>query len=44
VQSSTENTSTLKLMGMIRREEGMRGLWKGVVPRVLKVAPACAIM
>jgi solute carrier family 25 protein 39/40 len=44
VQSSTEKTSTLKLMGMIRREEGMRGLWKGVVPRVLKVAPACAIM
>jgi solute carrier family 25, member 39/40 len=44
VQSGIESSSTLKLMGMIRREEGVRGLWKGVVPRVLKVAPACAIM
>jgi|SRR5579859_4873638 len=42
--SEGEVSSTLRLMGMIRREEGIRGLWKGVVPRVLKVAPACAIM
>ena len=44
VESGGEVSSTLKLMGMIRREEGIRGLWKGVVPRILKVAPACAIM
>src|SRR5271170_6403770 len=36
--------STMKLMGMIFREEGVRGLWKGFIPRMLKVAPACAIM
>lgn len=28
----------------IARKEGMRALFVGVVPRVLKVAPACAIM
>lgn len=42
--SGGEVSSTLRLMAMIRREEGIRGLWKGVVPRILKVAPACAIM
>jgi len=41
---SSEISSTLHLMGMIRKEEGIRGLWKGFVPRMLKVAPACAIM
>jgi len=40
----SEVTSTLRLMGLIWREEGFRGLWKGYVPRMLKVAPACAIM
>jgi solute carrier family 25 protein 39/40 len=28
----------------IVREEGFRGLAKGIVPRVAKVAPSCAIM
>jgi solute carrier family 25, member 39/40 len=36
--------STLRLMAGIWAEEGFRGLWKGYVPRMLKVAPACAIM
>jgi solute carrier family 25 protein 39/40 len=43
-QVYTGDSSTLRLMGEIWREEGMRGLWKGFVPRMLKVAPACAIM
>ena len=28
----------------IYREEGIKGLWRGCVPRMLKVSPACAIM
>lgn len=39
-----EVSSTLRLMRTIQKEEGVRGLWKGCVPRMLKVAPACAIM
>lgn len=42
--SGNEVSSTLRLMGTIAKEEGMRGLWKGGLPRMLKVAPACAIM
>ena len=26
------------------REQGVRGLFAGIIPRLLKVAPACAIM
>jgi solute carrier family 25, member 39/40 len=44
VYSGGEISSTIRLMSMIRKEEGVRGLWKGFVPRMLKVAPACAIM
>jgi solute carrier family 25, member 39/40 len=44
VEASGQVLSTMRLMRMIWREEGVRGLWKGVVPRMLKVAPACAIM
>jgi solute carrier family 25, member 39/40 len=43
-QVHTGDSSTVRLMGEIWREEGLRGLWKGFVPRMLKVAPACAIM
>ncbi|KAA8895297.1 mitochondrial carrier domain-containing protein [Sphaerosporella brunnea] len=33
-----------KVLLEIWREGGVQGLWKGCVPRMLKVAPACAIM
>lgn len=36
--------SMWKMMATIRAEEGVRGLWRGLVPRCLKVSPACAIM
>lgn len=28
----------------IFKQEGLRGMWRGCIPRTLKVAPACAIM
>ncbi|KAI5841260.1 mitochondrial carrier domain-containing protein [Tricharina praecox] len=33
-----------KVLFEIWREGGLQGLWKGCTPRMLKVAPACAIM
>ncbi|GAC96788.1 hypothetical protein PHSY_004372 [Pseudozyma hubeiensis SY62] len=33
-----------KAMGQIVREEGSKGLWKGLSPRTAKVAPACGVM
>jgi solute carrier family 25, member 39/40 len=44
MEGGYEVSSILRLMNSIWREEGIRGLWKGFVPRMLKVAPACAIM
>jgi solute carrier family 25 protein 39/40 len=35
---------TFRHMRHIAQEEGIVGLWKGNVTRILKVAPACAIM
>ncbi|KAL1915587.1 uncharacterized protein VTP21DRAFT_6711 [Calcarisporiella thermophila] len=35
---------TFKMMQWVVRERGIRGLWAGLVPRVAKVAPACAVM
>lgn len=39
-----EEQSMLRFLWHIFKEEGVAGLWRGWVPRTLKVAPACAIM
>ena len=39
-----EERSMLRFLYHIWREEGMSGLFRGAAPRMLKVAPACAIM
>lgn len=38
------NISMLNIMKDILKNEGIRGLFAGLTPRILKVAPACAIM
>ncbi|KAI1500286.1 mitochondrial carrier domain-containing protein [Biscogniauxia marginata] len=39
-----EERSMVRLLWHIFKTEGVGGLWKGWIPRTLKVAPACAIM
>jgi len=39
-----EERSMPRFLWHIFREEGIAGLWRGWIPRTLKVAPACAIM
>ncbi|KAG5436931.1 hypothetical protein PCANB_001341 [Pneumocystis canis] len=41
---TAKRESTWKVMNDIFRESGHRGLFRGVVPRMLKVSPACSIM
>lgn len=43
VASSGEN-NMVRLLWHIFKTEGIGGLWKGWIPRTLKVAPSCAIM
>jgi solute carrier family 25 protein 39/40 len=44
VYRQTREAGTLEIFQKIIAEEGPKGLWKGYVPRTLKVSPACAIM
>lgn len=41
---TTENRNTFAYFKQIAKAEGLQGLWRGFVPRVAKVAPACGIM
>ncbi|KAF5592152.1 mitochondrial carrier family [Fusarium pseudocircinatum] len=42
--AAPEERSMVRLLWHIFKTEGASGLWKGWIPRTLKVAPACAIM
>jgi solute carrier family 25 protein 39/40 len=42
--AAPEQRSMVSLLWHIFKTEGASGLWKGWIPRTLKVAPACAIM
>ncbi|KAK4294134.1 hypothetical protein Pmani_033214 [Petrolisthes manimaculis] len=42
--SGSKSGSTYELLEHIYRRQGVRGLFSGVVPRLAKVMPACAIM
>ncbi|XP_078273111.1 mitochondrial glutathione transporter SLC25A40 isoform X2 [Rhinoraja longicauda] len=44
MRSPKKLSSTWKIMKRIVRQSGFRGLFVGLLPRLMKVAPACAIM
>ena len=41
---AAEERNMVQLLWHIFKTEGVAGLWKGWIPRTLKVAPACAVM
>ena len=41
---SPKSNSTFVMLKQILHEEGVAGLWRGNTTRMIKVAPACAIM
>ncbi|KEY65629.1 hypothetical protein S7711_07878 [Stachybotrys chartarum IBT 7711] len=42
--AAPEERNMVRLLWHIFKTEGLPGLWRGWIPRTLKVAPACAIM
>ncbi|OAA62272.1 Mitochondrial carrier domain protein [Cordyceps fumosorosea ARSEF 2679] len=42
--AAPEEQNMIRLLWHIFKTEGAAGLWRGWIPRTLKVAPACAIM
>lgn len=43
-QKSLHQAQTHKILFDIYNKNGLRGIFAGVTPRIMKVAPACAIM
>ena len=43
-QFKIQKLSTTQIIKQIIKEEGLKGFCKGMVPRLGKVAPSCAIM
>lgn len=41
---SVRKNSTWSVLKTIYSKNGVKGMFAGVIPRVIKVAPACAIM
>lgn len=44
LENSKKSSSTRHLLQEIYRRQGVRGLFSGLVPRLAKVMPACAVM
>lgn len=44
VAGNAASRSTLTLVGDVYRTEGVRGLFRGLSPRIAKVGPACGVM
>lgn len=44
LQAKKKFIPTYQLIGQLYRERGVTALFSGIVPRVIKVAPACAVM
>lgn len=40
----SRSSSTLSIIKKIYHQNGLKGLFTGLTPRLIKVAPACAIM
>ena len=43
-QSINSSQSMIMQLNAVWKDEGLSGLTRGIIPRVFKVAPACAIM
>lgn len=42
--TSPPKVGTLAILSNIYRENGVRGMFAGIVPRLIKIVPACAVM